>query len=86
MRVGLTHAMHRELDVLDGACESLVSAQTLHGPVTTITKGYTTGAQVTGTRIAWSAPRDLNGKPSEYPGDDYPAGPEGTQPDPSHFV
>jgi phospholipase C len=26
------------------------------------------------------------GKPSEYPGDDYPGWPEGTQPDPSHFV
>jgi phospholipase C len=26
------------------------------------------------------------GKPSEYPGDNYPGWPEGTQPDPSHFV
>jgi hypothetical protein len=26
------------------------------------------------------------GKPSEHPGDDYPDWPEGTQPDPSHFV
>ena len=26
------------------------------------------------------------GKPSVYPGEDYPGWPEGTQPDPSHFV
>ena len=29
---------------------------------------------------------DCYGTPWEYPGDDYPGWPEGTEPDPSHFV